>query len=195
MEKTTSCGCWKDEKTSQRCTEDLTGQIFGKLKVIKRASSQCNHATWYCKCNCGNPDLIEVAANHLKSGAIKSCGCISNSYGEDKIQELLSQNNIPYIREKIFENCIMSQAKTAKPCRFDFYVNNQYVIEFDGIQHFEPIEYFGGEEGYKKRKISDVFKSEYCKEHNIPLIRIPYTHLNELCLEDLLLETSQFINN
>ena len=32
-----------------------------------------------------------------------------------------------------------------------------------------------------------------CKENNIPLIRIPYTHLNKLCLEDLLLETSNFI--
>ena len=39
----------------------------------------------------------------------------------------------------------------------------------------------------------DTYKNQWCKENNIPLIRIPYTHLNDLCLEDLLLETSKFI--
>jgi len=38
-----------------------------------------------------------------------------------------------------------------------------------------------------------MIKNTYCKEHNIPLIRIPYTHYNDLCIEDLLLETSNYI--
>jgi len=38
-----------------------------------------------------------------------------------------------------------------------------------------------------------MIKNQWCKENNIPLIRIPYTHLQDLCLEDLQLETSQFI--
>ena len=37
------------------------------------------------------------------------------------------------------------------------------------------------------------YYSNFNKENNIPLIRIPYTHLNKLCLEDLLLETSNFL--
>lgn len=39
----------------------------------------------------------------------------------------------------------------------------------------------------------DEYKNNWCKEHHIPLIRIPYTHKNNLCLEDLLLETSKFV--
>ena len=40
-----------------------------------------------------------------------------------------------------------------------------------------------------------MFKNEWCKNNNIPIIRIPYAHLKELKIEDLLLETSQFIVN
>ena len=36
-------------------------------------------------------------------------------------------------------------------------------------------------------------KNAWCLANNIPLIRIPYTKYNDLCLEDLLLETSQYI--
>lgn len=39
----------------------------------------------------------------------------------------------------------------------------------------------------------DIFKNNWCKENNIPIIRIPYTHLKDLCIEDLLLETSNFV--
>lgn len=45
------------------------------------------------------------------------------------------------------------------------------------------------------RKKHDKIKNEYCKNKNIPLIRIPYTHFEKICLEDLLLETSNFIIN
>ena len=48
-------------------------------------------------------------------------------------------------------------------------------------------------EDFEKTKIHDAYKNQWCKENNIPLIRIPYTHLKDLCIEDLQLETSKFI--
>ena len=47
-------------------------------------------------------------------------------------------------------------------------------IEYDGIQHFEPIERFGGKEEFSRTKIRDNIKTQYCKDNNIKLIRIPY---------------------
>ena len=41
--------------------------------------------------------------------------------------------------------------------------------------------------------INDEIKNNWCIKNNIPLIRIPYTHLNNIKIEDLLLETSQYI--
>lgn len=59
---------------------DITGQIFTRLKVIKRDFSFTGKATkWICLCdleNGGCGELTVVSAHHLKSGGIKSCGCL-----------------------------------------------------------------------------------------------------------------------
>ena len=83
-----------------------------------------------------------------------------------------------------------------KPLRFDFFLPEQYyLIEYDGEQHFKEGSWSNLSRGinlltYQKR---DEIKNKWCEDNNIPLIRIPYTHYNNLCIEDLLLETSKFI--
>ena len=58
---------------------------------------------------------------------------------------------------------------------FDFYLPELNIcVEFDGIQHFKPIKYFGGEKTLKITQKHDKMKNEYCKENNIHLIRIKY---------------------
>lgn len=52
---------------------DLSGQRFGRLTVIERKGTQCGHPTWRCLCDCGEETI--VASNHLRSGAVTSCGC------------------------------------------------------------------------------------------------------------------------
>ncbi len=55
---------------------DLIGQKFGRLIVIKKAgSSRDKHILWLCRCDCGKDKIIQ--GNHLKSGATKSCGCLN----------------------------------------------------------------------------------------------------------------------
>lgn len=48
------------------------------------------------------------------------------------------------------------------------------LIEYDGKQHFEPVVFFGGEDGFNKTKKRDQIKNTYCQTHNIPLLRLPY---------------------
>ena len=101
-------------------------------------------------------------------------------------------NNIYYEQQKTFSNCIFPNTKGL--AKFDFYVNNQYLIEFDGEQHFNSRKYgYFTEEKVKEIKYRDEIKNQWCKNNNIPLIRIPYTHLQDLCLEDLKLETTTFL--
>ena len=52
------------------------------------------------------------------------------------------------------------------------------LIEFDGMQHFKPIDYFGGIAEFKITKKRDALKNDYCKAKGIPLLRIPYTDIN-----------------
>lgn len=67
-------GYYFKENTTMREFQDLTGQKFGRLTVIKRDKNDNRGQTrWLCQCQCGN--LKIVRANHLKSGKIKSCGC------------------------------------------------------------------------------------------------------------------------
>ena len=67
----------------------------------------------------------------------------------------------------------------------------QYLIEFDGKQHFTS-DGWDGEIGLQRNQEHDTYKNQWCKDNNIPLIRIPYTHYKDLCLEDLLLETTNW---
>lgn len=56
---------------------DLTNQIFGKLTAIKKMPSQSGKTYWLCKCECGKETIVQT--NHLRNGAIKSCGCAQYS--------------------------------------------------------------------------------------------------------------------
>lgn len=129
----------------------------------------------------------------IASGEVIGCGCKAggnDSMAVKKIIELLEQNNIPYVREKTFESCI--NPHTNKKLRFDFFINNEYLLEYDGEQHFKKSFGYSNEDFFQLQK-RDQIKNLYCKENNIPLLRIPYSknHLN-LSLEDILLETSSF---
>ena len=169
--------------------KDMTGITFGKLTVISKSdfkNSYSNHTYWNCQCECGNTCV--VMGHNLRNGTTKSCGCLLST-GEMLIGKLLNKKEISFEQQKIFENCYLHNNGK---CRFDFYVNNTYLIEYDGQQHFEPVEYFGGEEQFKIQQERDAYKNQWCKDNNIPLIRIPYTKLDTLCIEDLMLETTQF---
>jgi len=70
--------------------------------------------------------------------------------------------------------------------RYDFYLQElNLLIEYDGMQHYYPIEFWGGVDELAKIRASDTAKNKLAKQHNIPLIRIPYT--KDATLEEYLL--------
>lgn len=57
--------------------------------------------------------------------------------------------------------------------------NSQIMfIEFNGEQHYRPVDKFGGEETFEKQLVRDQEVKEYCKENNYPLLIIPYNCSN-----------------
>lgn len=184
-----SCGCYHKEEASQRQTINLTGNIYGELEVLEyKGSNQSHSAMWLCKCSCGNQKIID--GQSLRSGATKSCGCVK-SQGEQEIKTILEKANIPFETEKTFATCFFED--TNRKAKFDFYVNNNYLIEFDGIQHFKSGNGWNTLDKLEKTKQHDRIKNEWCKKNHIPLIRIPYTQQGKITLEDLLLQKSRFI--
>lgn len=73
-------------------------------------------------------------------------------------------------KEKRFENC-----KNSHTLPFDFYIDEfNLCIEYDGIQHFKSIEFWGGESGFMKIQENDNIKNKFCNDNNINLLRIRY---------------------
>ena len=143
---------------------------------------------WKCQCDCGN--IITVRGADLWNGHTKSCGCIS-SFGEEKITTILKNANIPFVIQKTFNNCRFPDTNAL--AKFDFYVNDSYLIEYDGKQHFSYTSCgWDNESNYNKIIEHDKYKNDWCIINDIPLIRIPYTQYDTLNLNDLLSETTKF---
>lgn len=168
--ETRSCGCLQKKaaaETGKKLVKDLTGQRFGKLVVKQRAGSQNNKAAWLCQCDCGN-EIIVVSTNLIQQRT-QSCGCINYSIGEQNIEKCLNKHNVKYQKQYQFNDLPKR--------KFDFAIFNEKgelikLIEFDGPQHYDPKYDWYSEDQVKR----DKEKDEYCKNHHIPLLRIPYKY-------------------
>ena len=73
---------------------------------------------------------------------------------------------------------IKSNITNTKVFRIDFVIKQDsqtYYIEYNGEQHYKPVEKFGGEEKFKQQLQRDSDLRIYCKQNNIRLIEIPFT--------------------
>lgn len=123
--------------------------------------------------NCGHKP------HHITPSMLKQnygCPICSESKGEKTIRLYLESNSINFIQEYRFNDC-----KHKSLLRFDFYIEDYNLcIEFDGRQHFEAIDHFGGEENLKLTQTRDKIKNKFCKGNGINLIRIPYWELENV---------------
>lgn len=187
--RTKSCGCLKQEsdKKPKGNVIDLIGQKFNKLTVISRDGSDGRgEAKWICQCDCGNQ--ITVLSGNLRSGHTTSCGCERRSRGELIIAKILTDNNIPFEQE-----VAMFKFANGANARFDFYIDKKYLVEYDGETHYQyNLHGWHNKEQLEAQQERDVIKNQWCLDNNIPLIRIPFTILSELTVNDLLLENSKY---
>lgn len=99
------------------------------------------------------------------------CPHCNSPKGELIINKILKLLNIKYEPQKKFNNL-----KDTQPLSYDFYIPDQNIlIEYQGQQHYEPIDYFGGVNQFKIQQKHDKLKSDYAKKHNYNLIAVPYT--------------------
>lgn len=116
----------------------------------------------------------------------RRCPKCKKSKGEVAISKLLDRNNIKYIEQYRFKDC-----RNRFPLPFDFAILDEndsviHLIEFQGIQHYQPVRFLGGEERFNYTKNNDLIKFNYCKDNNIPLLTISYRDFNKI--EDIIKE-------
>ena len=114
-------------------------------------------------------DFLQTPNKHI--GSKQGCPMCKRSKGVELICKILEENNIKYENEKTIKGCV---SKNNKLLYFDVFIRESIAIEYDGEQHFIPIEKWGGVENLNKIKERDSIKNNFCKKNNIKLFRISY---------------------
>ncbi|QAA31174.1 hypothetical protein [Clostridium manihotivorum] len=171
-------GCvWKTEDSFKK---EILIKFNGEYELAgvyngARTRTQLKHTT------CGH--IFEVSPDSFLRG-LSACHKCNTSFGEKRIITFLENNGISYKHQYSFEGL--------KRHLFDFVLRNNngnvLAIEFDGIQHFKPVKYFGGKDKLKIQNLRDKLKDDFCRINNIKLIRIPYWEANniEIILKEVL---------
>lgn len=122
-----------------------------------------------CKCKIDKNEWF-ATPNRLLSGT--GCPQCNESKGEKIITDILTKNNICFMRQKTFDELYGIGNRNLS---YDFHIPSlNILIEFQGEQHYEPIDYFGGEKRFEIQQEHDKRKRKYAKDNNIKLIEIPY---------------------
>jgi hypothetical protein len=113
---------------------------------------------------------------------------MQSSNGEVLIHQILELADIPFEEEYIFDDLV---AESGKHLRFDFAIFNDdgdldCLIEYQGKQHYIASKKFGGAKGLHRQQHNDQKKREYCLNHGIRLIAIPYIEEPKLSYDYLI---------
>lgn len=172
--------------------KNITNKKFGLLTALypteEKNSSGCYY--WHCICDCGNEK--DVPLNYLTAGVTRSCGCLA-SKGEQKISQILKENNIKFEQQKTFDECRFPESN--QKARFDFYLPDyNCLIEFDGIYHYEVTnKIWDSKVTLEQIKEKDNYKTNFTIKYNYHLIRIPYYEYDNINLSMLLPQSSKFL--
>lgn len=117
--------------------------------------------------------------SHLQGQGCPDCRI---SFGEEAIGKYLEKRGVAFVREKKFKECAIK-----RPLKFDFFLPEKNAcIEYQGVQHYKPVKFFGGVKDFKARCERDQAKRDFCKKNNIRLLEIRYDENVEEKLNKLL---------
>ena len=173
---------WNNFKNGKRCplcNRENKSFSYEQVKEIvskenyKLISKEYKNSKEKIELKCSKGHIYSATFDSFKRG--KRCPHCISSKGENKVKEVLINNNIEYIQQYKFKDC-----KNINALPFDFYLPKYNIaIEYDGEQHYKIID-FGGKDKevakkeFENRKKCDNIKTQYCLDNNIKLIRIPY---------------------
>ena len=198
-----SCKRCSTKKYSRIQDEDMLNKQFGKLTVLHKSETTYTKAGtavdwWTCRCECGT--VLKVRGASLRNGHTASCGCNRlimlaesgyESQFESAVREFLDNMHCDYVAQKTFPDLIGLGNNLLS---YDFCVNINgvlHLIELNGLQHYEPVDFFGGGQSFGKQKVHDFRKKQYAEKNNYPLlvIKCVNTKTDSVCQQ-----VSDFLN-
>lgn len=166
--------CTDQEKTINQCSKTLiqrTESFILKAKQIHEDKYDYSKVNYKNSCTkvciiCPKHGKFEqVAKTHLEGSGCPKC---KRSRGEELIEIYLNERNIAYINQYYVK-------LDDKSLKIDFYIlKYNLFIEYNGMQHYTPIKYFGGDLTFQKQQERDQSLRDYCSQNNIHLLEISY---------------------
>ena len=168
-----SCGCWRKEESI--VDSDMLNKKFGKCLVVSKAdrihiTTTSTVDAWNCVCDCGNKFVAR--GPQLRFGKSISCGCLSTSKWELWLSQYLDTHGCNYEQQKFYPDL---RGVGNGYLTYDFCIHtNEFdvLVECQGLQHYKPIDYFGGLSKFNVQVEHDRLKREYARKQNIRLIVI-----------------------
>lgn len=193
-----NCGCYR--KKLRVSDDSMVGKRFGKLVVVERADNLMSTAgtvvnQWSCACDCGASTLVRGAS--LRNGHTTSCGChrwdmlassdLYISKSEQCVIDYLVAHGYSFEREYSYPGLV---GVGGNPLAYDFLVRlgdeRVVLVECHGLQHYEPVEFFGGKKRFGIQRIHDARKREHAMHQNIPLLEINCTNADSVKIQTTL---------
>lgn len=184
---TKSCGCLS--RRYKVPDEIMLNRRFGRLVVESRAPSHkipsgSVYDMWNCVCDCGN-HTVSFGRN-LRNGRIVSCGCNRvvmqaaakwTPKAEIWARKYLDGRGIPYEYQHTFPGL---EGPNGGLLSYDFWLKDfGILLELNGLQHYKPIDWFGGETTFRKQIANDEAKKLYAEDHGYQLIVIDTDRISE----------------
>lgn len=165
-------GCYicsgKFKKTTEYFKNELNDKFPGEFEVLEEYKN-ARTPIKIKRNKCGHVHNISPD-NLLRGKGCPKCGIKQSKY-MNTVEDYLTEKNIKYVKEKVFDDC-----RNIRPLPFDYYIEDLNVcIEVDGEFHYETNSVYSNDiESYHLIHKRDSIKNEYCKNNNIKLIRLPY---------------------
>lgn len=196
--KSLSCGCRKPESNKgwfsikEKNNIDLTGEMFGSVKVLEKVSGKGSMAIWKCKCMaCGK--IFEVVQNSLTSGATKSCGCMHRKQSSEKCKDYLGIIDGTSVSQIKSKKIFSSNTTGARGVSYNKHIGKYVVyIGFKGkLQHLGC--YAKLKDAISARKIAeeniygsflDSYNLNRCDETTFDMLRSQHAGLHDASFID-----------
>lgn len=176
-----SCICYRSE--SKISDSEMVSKRFGSLTVLARSEDAISSTgtkihCWLCECDCGYQFVAKGV--RLRSGYTVSCTfCSGVSKSEMVVRSYLDEFGFEYSAHKTFPDLI---GTGGGPLSFDFAIDTEVgsvLVECHGLQHYAPIEFFGGQAGFEKQQQHDCMKRDYAMRQGMPLLVINCSRFDE----------------
>ena len=169
------------DRTAVRLINDFLG-VHGDRYDYSKVEYRGADAIVEIGCKRCGKSFFQSPGHHKEGNGCPRC---LESHGERMVNSILTKVGVDFERQKKFKGC-----RNKRLLPFDFYLKNgevQFVIEYNGVQHYKPVNRFGGEKAFIGVQKRDEIKKKFCESVGIRHIEIPHFISSESGIEKMLI--------